>query len=125
MGVIKTGYPPRFDHNRASTDRFCLNRKGARDMKSAKTLTLATLLVLLIVAGSLAFPQENANFAAREQNFREYVQLLRADVKSERKNIITQMMQFDDSEAAAFWPIFRQYDAELTKIGDGRVNLII
>jgi hypothetical protein len=34
-------------------------------------------------------------------------------------------MQFNDSDATKFWPIFQQYDAELTTIGDGRMKLIV
>jgi len=34
-------------------------------------------------------------------------------------------MQFNDADAAKFWPIFQQYDAELTTIGDGRTQLIV
>jgi hypothetical protein len=74
---------------------------------------------------SVAFTQEDSSFQTREQNFREYVTLLRTDVKTQRKDIITKMMQFDPAEAKAFWPLFDQYDAELTKISDGRVNLIV
>lgn len=43
------------------------------------------------------------------------------DVKSQRIAIVTKLMQFNDEEAAAFWPIFKQYDAGLAKI----VNLIM
>jgi len=35
------------------------------------------------------------------------------------------IMQFNDADAAKFWPIFQQYDAELTTIGDGRTQLIV
>jgi hypothetical protein len=94
-------------------------------MRSARILGIGLLLLLPIVVASVSFTQENSDFQTREQNFREYVTLLRADVKTERRNIITKMMQFDAEEAKAFWPLFDQYDAELTKISDGRVNLIV
>ncbi len=94
-------------------------------MKSARTLLVAALVVVPSFAATVAFTQEDASFESREQNFREYVTLLRADLRGERKDIITQMMQFDADDAAKFWPIFNQYDAELAKIGDGRTELII
>src|SRR6266850_1885768 len=60
----------------------------------------------------------------KELNLRAYTELLRADLKAKRVAIITEIMQFDDTEAASFWPIFRAYDLELSKIGDGRISLI-
>ena len=104
-------------------------------MKSAKTLLIAALLALPAVAAGVAYTQEaqpaketresKDNFDPREQNFRAYAMLLRSDLKDQRKKIITELMQFNDSDAADFWPIFNQYDAELAKIGDARLQLIV
>src|SRR5260370_37963753 len=77
-----------------------------------------------LVAASLGFTQEES-FDSRELNFREYVTLLRSDVKAQRKDIITQLMEFSDSDAAKFWQLFEHYDGELAKIGAGRVKLIV
>jgi len=93
-------------------------------MKSARKLMVVAILILPVFAASVGRTQEE-NFDAREQNFRAYVTLLRADIKAERKDIITTIMQFTDSDAAKFWPIFQQYDAELTTIGDARMQLIV
>ncbi len=85
---------------------------------------VVALLAAPLVAASLGFTQEES-FDSRELNFREYVTLLRSDVKAQRKDIITQLMEFSDSDAAKFWPLFEQYDGELAKIGEGRVQLIV
>jgi len=82
------------------------------------------IVALEAVAASIGRAQEES-FDAREQNFRAYVTLLRTDIKAERKDIINAIMQFNDSDATKFWPIFQQYDAELTTIGDGRMKLIV
>jgi hypothetical protein len=60
----------------------------------------------------------------RDLNLRAYAELLRKDMKMQRAAIITEIMQFSDAEAATFWPLFRQYDTELTKVADGRVDII-
>ena len=94
-------------------------------MKSAKRLLMAWLVVLPLVIAGAAFAQEQASKDKdKDLNLRAYIELLRADVKAQRVQIITEIMQFDDTEAAAFWPIFRQYDLELSKIGDGRAEII-
>jgi len=83
-------------------------------MKPAKALIVVALFAVPLLAASARLTQDTS-FSQREQNFREFV-TLRADVKTDRKHIITQMMQFNTDEAAKFWPIFYQYDAELNKI---------
>ena len=98
-------------------------------MKSAERLLVAALFLLTLVT-TAAFTkntstsQEATASSDRELNLQAYTELLRADVKAKRVLIITEIMQFNDSEAAAFWPIFREYDLELSKLGDSRVQLI-
>jgi NurA-like 5'-3' nuclease len=53
-----------------------------------------------------------------------YVELLRSDVKTQRVAIITEVMQFSDSAAAVFWPIYRDYEYEATNIGDDMLALL-
>jgi hypothetical protein len=35
-----------------------------------------------------------------------------------------QVMQFDADDAAKFWPIYKEYDAELAHIGDCKLAMI-
>jgi hypothetical protein len=57
-------------------------------------------------------------------NLHAYAELLRSDVRTQKVAIITEMMDFTEKEDAAFWPIYREYDAEMAKLGDERVSLI-
>lgn len=82
------------------------------------------LIVLVSGLGPPAHAQADQTSADRNTNLRAYTELLRADVKAKRVAIITEIMQFDDQEAAVFWPIFREYDLALSKIGDERVRLM-
>ncbi len=79
--------------------------------------TLVTLSATAVIAGLLA-PSEAA--AQGEQ----YLELLRTDIRTKKVAIITEVMQFADEEGTAFWPIYREYDLELSKLGDRRVALI-
>lgn len=58
------------------------------------------------------------------QDVDSFVELLRSDVKTLKKEIITEVMEFSEAEASAFWPVYRNYEFELEKIGDARVALI-
>jgi hypothetical protein len=57
----------------------------------------------------------------QELNLKEYITLLRHNVRSEKTQLMGAMMQLDPDDAAKFWPIYRDYDAELTKLNDLRV----
>jgi hypothetical protein len=93
-------------------------------MKSMKRVLIVVLFALPMLIGSAAFTQETSTSDNRELNLRAYTELLRADVKAERVAIITEIMQFSEADAATFWPLFRNYDYELSKLGDTRVQLI-
>ena len=56
-----------------------------------------------------------------EQNINEYIDLMRKDVRSQKSAIMDTVMQLDLDQAAKFWPIYRDYDAELKKLNDLRV----
>ena len=57
-------------------------------------------------------------------NLSAYAELLRSDVRAQKVAIITEVMGFNDKEDEAFWPIYREYDLEMAKLGDERVALI-
>ncbi len=60
----------------------------------------------------------------QELNIRAYLELLRSDVKSRATAVIAEVMQFDDDEAAKFWPIYREFELETSRLGDERLALI-
>jgi hypothetical protein len=60
--------------------------------------------------------------AARERNLRAYTELLRSDLRTQKVALITQMMKFTEAEDAAFWPIYREYERELARLNDERLQ---
>jgi hypothetical protein len=52
------------------------------------------------------------------------VQLLRQDIRSQKKQLIAANLKLTDTDATKFWPVYDQYSAELTKIGDQKYALI-
>src|SRR3974377_778355 len=53
------------------------------------------------------------------------VQLIRQDVQAQKNQIITDTMAFTASEAAAFWPVYKEYAAEQHAIATKRLDLIL
>jgi hypothetical protein len=62
--------------------------------------------------------------ATKDLNLRAYAELLRSDIRTQKVAIITEVVGFTEEEDKAFWPLYREYDAEMSKIGDQRVSNI-
>jgi hypothetical protein len=58
--------------------------------------------------------------AAAPANLDEYVKLVRSGVQQDKSQILGQALELDATQSAAFWPVYKQYEAELTAIGDKR-----
>lgn len=58
------------------------------------------------------------------QDLNSYIELLRSDVNTEKVTIITFNMMFTESESKIFWKIYKEYEFELSKLGDARFVLI-
>jgi len=61
---------------------------------------------------------------AKEKNMQAYVELLRRDVRQEKAEIMGAVMVLSADDAAKFWPIYTEYDKELTKLNNQRVENI-
>jgi hypothetical protein len=57
-------------------------------------------------------------------NLTAYAELLRSDVRAQKVAILTEVMGFTEAEDAAFWPIYREYDLEMAKLGDERLVMV-
>ena len=57
-----------------------------------------------------------------KQDFNSYyIELLRSDIKTQAKFIVSQTMKFSEEDASLFWPIYDEYELELDKLGDKRL----
>jgi hypothetical protein len=86
-----------------------------------------TAAFLLLMAGGIAAHAQSKPAGERETktlNLTAYAELLRSDVRAQKVAILTEVMGFTEAEDAAFWPIYREYDVEMAKLGDERVAMI-
>jgi hypothetical protein len=75
--------------------------------------------VKVSAAASPSTPQSD-----QDLNLQAYTLLLRADLNKTRSQIISGVMQFDADQAAVFWPIYKDFQADLNKVGDQIVDLV-
>jgi len=51
-------------------------------------------------------------------------ELMRSDIRTKKARLIADRMKFTDREASAFWPVYRQYEADLAAINDKKVSIM-
>jgi hypothetical protein len=54
----------------------------------------------------------------------DFIELLRQDLKTQKVAIITETMNFTEEESNVFWPVYRKYDFEASKLADERLAII-
>jgi hypothetical protein len=85
----------------------------------------AAVLILTLATGLSAQEKKVQDPAeSKALNDQAYIRLLRTDLKARKKQIIEEAMQLNDQQAAAFWPIYQNYDAEQTKLGDAKLAIV-
>ena len=57
-------------------------------------------------------------------NLRTFVELVRKDIKAEKAIILAQNIDFTRDEAVDFWPLYREYELDLSKWYDNRLAMI-
>ncbi len=94
----------------------------ARSIRSAGVLLAGLACVLL---GAPAARAQGAQPApAADANLESYIEILRSDLRTQRKALMAANMHLSDAEATRFWPVYNEFEAESTKLGDLRVKLI-
>lgn len=100
--------------------------------RSRTLLRINLVLSLLFLAHpSIAFTQDASPRVTSQPTGDEYqpitdeeIQLMRKDIRSQRKQIIAANMKLTDVEAEKFWPVYEQYVSELVKINGTKYALI-
>jgi hypothetical protein len=62
---------------------------------------------------------------AMGQTVTDDIQMARSALRADRTVVIAEGMQLTTEESTAFWPLYREYRAEMEKLGDGLVNLVL
>jgi Spy/CpxP family protein refolding chaperone len=100
-----------------------------------KKLLVITLMLVAFAATSSALAQNSSSAKkdaaksstaddASKLNPNDFFELLRKDIRSQKKQIIAENMDLSDAEAEKFWPVYDQYAAELSRIYDTKLALL-
>jgi hypothetical protein len=84
----------------------------------------------LLVISTLLSAQQPAPSAGSDMNTTEEqvndanIQLMRQDIRSERKKVVAANMPLTEAEATKFWPLYDRYISETIKVNDIRFALL-
>jgi hypothetical protein len=67
----------------------------------------------------------SASKGTSQQNLAQDIKLLRKDVRNQKQQIMGAAMGLDEEQGKKFWPIYKDYDKQLTKLNDVRLGNII
>jgi hypothetical protein len=96
-------------------------------------LAAASVLTAALLFSPAALVAQAAGGAQQEINPREglkqsitdqEIQLMRQDIRAQRRQIVAANLPLSTEESAKFWPVYDQYIGETIKINDGRYALV-
>lgn len=76
---------------------------------------LLSAAMILASAGALR-AQEGSEMADLE--------ITRGDIQADRKALVAANLELTDEQGTAFWPLYRDYRAEIDKVNDGLLGLV-
>ena len=74
-----------------------------------------------VLAQTAASPSSSAG---SQTTLDQDIQLLRQDIRSQKKQLIAANLKLTDAEAEKFWPVYDQFTGELVKINDQKYALV-
>jgi hypothetical protein len=98
-------------------------RRSSVIRKNFLSISMAAIVILTgltVVQSSAQTPSNNSAQSSVDQD----IDLMRKDLRSQKKQIIAANLQLTDAEAVKFWPLYDQYTAELVKINDAKYAAI-
>jgi hypothetical protein len=91
--------------------------------KNFLSISMAAMVILSGISPHRGLAEASSNPQA-QNSVDQDVDLLRKDIRSQKKQIIAANLQLSDTEATKFWPLYDQYTAELVKINDAKYGVI-
>jgi hypothetical protein len=88
-------------------------------VRKAGTIVLLLFALAPVFIGRLVAASIDSN---SEKNIDQYIVLLRENVGQQRAQLTGAVMQLTPEESKAFWPIYDEYQAALTKLNDSRIQ---
>jgi len=100
------------------------------NLKKNIAFSLCFVTFVLAATGLLSAQQAAPSGANNNMNMTEEqvndanIQLMREDIRSQRKKVVAANMPLTETEAMKFWPVYDRYIGETIKVNDDRFALL-
>lgn len=92
---------------------------------SISVTTFILAAVMLVGAQKSDVPSSTNGMNPTEEQVNDAnIQLMRQDIRSERKKVVAANMPLTEAEAVKFWPLYDRYIGETIKVNDVRFALL-
>jgi hypothetical protein len=101
--------------------------RGRTVSRTTSSLIISASIVFGLLLGGFALSSVSAatrNSEAEKKNSDYYIELVRRDLRQDKRQIIGEKLALKQAEADAFWPVYDRYEAELRRLGDEKLALI-
>ena len=95
-----------------------------KTLRSAAAAVAVTMLSAGFAAAQTAAAKAPADPAQVRAEIDKAIETLRKDVRAGKADILGKTLALDSTQAAAFWPVYKQYEAELATVNNDRVAII-
>lgn len=74
---------------------------------------LKKTILMILVLGAVVYSQTTS-----------YMEVMKSDVRTQRRALLTEAMGLTEEQAQKFWPIYKEYEIEYDKLVDREIDLI-
>jgi hypothetical protein len=89
-----------------------------------KTLPAALAATFVLGLAGAGTAQTTKTATPDPAELDKLVELVRKDLRAEKSDLVSKNMTLDATQAAAFWPVYKAYEAERQALGDQRLAVI-
>jgi hypothetical protein len=98
-------------------------RKATKAMKAINAVKASLGAVILMAILAVLRPAVSA--AELDDNVYNYLQMMRSDFNSAKVELVNRIMRLSAEDAQKFWPLYREYESELSKLAVNRAEFIM
>jgi hypothetical protein len=96
-----------------------------KNIASSLCFAIAVFVATTVLSAQQATPSPaSGKNMTEEQVIDANIQLMRQDIRSERKKVVAANLPLTEAEAVKFWPVYDRYIAETIKVNDVRFALL-
>lgn len=91
------------------------------------------IVMWMLFVGVFAFAQDQADPEqgqvvlpdGQSMSMKTYIELMRTNLRAQKKQILSQSMGLDEAQEKVFWPIYNDYEHDFSKLTDRGVDIVM